>query len=253
MQPYQKALHKSGYNSKLQYETNMKKPKKRNRQRKITWYNPPFSANVATNIGQKFFSIVTTCFPKKHPLQAIFNRQTLKLSYSVMPNMKTIIDGSNKTLNKTSTLKKEDNEKSCNCRQKNNCPLEGKCRAKNVIYQATVSNNTNNHVATYIGLCSTEFKTRYSNHKASFNHKNKQHHTELSKHIWKLKENNSTYNITWKILAQAQPYTNKTKRCKLCLLEKYFIICKPHLGTLNKRNELTSNCRHARSYLLGYT
>ena len=52
VQPYQEALHKSGYNNKLQYETNMNKPKKRNRQRKITWYNPPFSANVATNIGQ---------------------------------------------------------------------------------------------------------------------------------------------------------------------------------------------------------
>ena len=31
---------------------------------------------------------------------------------------------------------------------------------------------------------------------------------------------------------------------KLCLWEKCFIICKPDLASLNKRNELISSCRH---------
>ena len=34
-----------------------------------------------------------------------------------------------------------------------------------------------------------------------------------------------------------------------CLWEKYFIICKPDLASLNKRNELIS-CRHAGKYAL---
>ena len=40
------------------------------------------------------------------------------------------------------------------------------------------------------------------------------------------------------------------KRCNLCLVEKYFIILKPDLSSLNKRNELLSSCRHRRKYLL---
>ena len=36
----------------------------------------------------------------------------------------------------------------------------------------------------------------------------------------------------------------------LCLWEKYFIICKPKMATLNKRNELVSACRHNKKFLL---
>ena len=35
-----------------------------------------------------------------------------------------------------------------------------------------------------------------------------------------------------------------------CLCEKYFIICKPDLAFLNKRNELISSCRHTSKYAL---
>jgi hypothetical protein len=34
------------------------------------------------------------------------------------------------------------------------------------------------------------------------------------------------------------------------LWEKYFIICKPKMATLNKRNELVSACRHNKKFLL---
>ena len=39
------------------------------------------------------------------------------------------------------------------------------------------------------------FKTRLANHKASFKAKEKRNATELSKHIWKLKENNKDYTL----------------------------------------------------------
>ena len=79
---------------------------------------------------------------------------------------------------------------------------------------------------------------------------NKKVSTELSKYIWSLKEKNIDYSIKWSILDHAKVYTNSTKRCNLCISEKYYIICKPWLATLNKRSELLSKCRHSRKYLL---
>ena len=45
-------------------------------------------------------------------------------------------------------------------------------------------------------------------------------------------------------------YTNVTKRCNLCIAEKYYIICQPQSATLNKDNELISKCRHNKKFLL---
>ena len=95
-----------------------------------------------------------------------------------------------------------------------------------------------------------EFKTRYRNHLSSFKDPKKKNATELSKHIWRLKENNIEFTITWEIVARAKPYSNSNKKCNLCTTEKYFILCEPHRSSLNKRNELTSTCRHANAYLL---
>ena len=47
--------------------------------------------------------------------------------------------------------------------------------------------------------------------------------TELSKHIWNLKERDSDYAIKWKVLCKPPHYSNKTVKCHLCLADKYFI------------------------------
>ena len=57
---YEEALRKSGFNEKLRYtEKNsnnpQKKAEKRRRKRSIIWFNPPYSANVKTNIPKAFF------------------------------------------------------------------------------------------------------------------------------------------------------------------------------------------------------
>ena len=55
----QNALEKSGYNHDLKYEaTVQQKPENILRRRNITWYKPPFSKNVATNVGCRFRNIV---------------------------------------------------------------------------------------------------------------------------------------------------------------------------------------------------
>ena len=130
------------------------------------------------------------------------------------------------------------------------CPLKGECLVKEVVYQATIT--TAESTETYVGLTATEFKTRWRNHQMSFKHENKKNDTELSKHLWQLKDQKKDFTISWKILAKAKSYTNLTKRCNLCNTEKFYILYKPDMATLNKRNELVSTCRHKRKFLLKF-
>jgi hypothetical protein len=255
--PYQEALKNSNYSIELKYKTaqqndnnsnNSNTTRKRNRTRKITWFNPPFSKNVATNIGQKFLKLLDTCFPPNHQLHKLLNRNTIKISYSCMPNLKQIIDRHNKT-----TMDKTDNNSdvdNCNCRDKTLCPLNKQCLTSGLIYQATVTRQDNNRQETYIGLTDNTFKTRYNGHNCTFRHNSKRNTTTLSQYIWTLKDKDIQYDITWKTITKGQSYNPTTNRCNLCLKEKYFIICKPHLSTLNNRNELASTCRHRKRHLL---
>ena len=168
-----------------------------------------------------------------------------------MPNVKQIIDGHNKaTLVKKDQQQQGEIESNCNCRKKDECPLNGECLTKGVIYQAKVT--TEEKRETYIGLAATDFKTRWRNHKTSFIKDYKKNDTELSKYIWELKGKEQDFSIDWKIVARAKPYSNGTKRCNLCTTEKYFILMKPFMASLNKRNEFISTCRHRRKYILKY-
>ena len=74
---------------------------------------------------------------------------------------------------------------------------------------------------TYVGLTATDFKTRWRNHQMSFKHEKRRNDTELSKYLWKLKEKKEGYSISWKIIAKAKAYSNTTKRCNLCITEKF--------------------------------
>ena len=153
-----------------------------------------------------------------------------------------------KAHNNSLVNEKKREEPKCNCRNKQECPLPGKCTIENVIYETTIA--TTQETKKYIGLTSNTFKTRFTSHKSSFNDKSKRNSTELSKYIWHLKEKNAQYNISWKVLKQANSYSPKTNRCNLCLWEKYHIITANNPDLLNSRSELISTCRHKRKFLL---
>ncbi|KAJ8027867.1 hypothetical protein HOLleu_29941 [Holothuria leucospilota] len=161
---YQQALNDSGYTHKLTYsESSLKK--KRNRLRNIIWFNPPFSMNVKTNIGHLFLNLVKKHFPTGSALHKIFNRNTLKISYCCMGNIQRTINSHNQALLTKSTTVIND---SCNCRNKDICPVPGQCNTSSpVVYQATVS--TIERIETYVGLADS-FKPRYHNHIKSFNY-----------------------------------------------------------------------------------
>ena len=196
----------------------------------------------------KNFYQLSRIVKQNHPLRKIFNKNTLKISYSCMPNLEAKITNHNKAILANPSRPNNDEINKCNCRNKSECPLDGHCLTNNVIYQATVV--TDKSTETYIGLTENHFKTRYRNHLASFKDKSKKNATHLSRYIWTLKENNLNYDLKWRILARANSYSNTNKRCNLCIAEKYFIICKPQLCSLNSRNELVNTCHHARKCCL---
>ena len=51
--------------------------------------------NVQTNIGEKFQRAIVKCFPTNHPWRKIMNRNTIKILYRCMPNMKCEISKHN--------------------------------------------------------------------------------------------------------------------------------------------------------------
>ena len=246
---YNNALKASGYEDTIEYNPpNDEGNAERKRERNITWFNPPYNKNVQTNVAFKFLRLLDKHFPKNHKLHKIFNRNNVKVSYSCMPNVSSIVNSHNQ---KILTASKEENQtRKCNCKVKEKCPLQGECLSQCLVYRAQVTNDKDDNNSNYIGLTEHSFKDRLYKHRNSLRYRNKINATELSKHIWNLRDNNVTnMEIKWSILDKAPAFKNGSKRCELCLTEKYHIMFQK-LNLLNKRNEILSNCRHVNKHLL---
>ena len=75
--------------------------------------------------------------------------------------------------------------------------------------------------------------------------------TRLSRHIGELKQQNVPYRLDWKIIKETKTaYNPATDFCKLCAMEKYYIMFNPSDATLNLRSEFFSHCRHKEEHLL---
>ena len=124
-----------------------------------------------------------------------FNKNTVKVSYSCTDNLQTIIKKHNRKILETNTNTTISTEKNCNCRKKKDCPLKNNCLTSSVIYNANVTTESDAAGMNYIGLTEGTFKQRYTQHKLSFRNRNYSNSTELSKHIWMLKDSNTNYKI----------------------------------------------------------
>ena len=164
-----------------------------------------------------------------------------------MLNMGSIINNHNK---KILTNNNTTPQNGCNCRKKDQCPLDNNSLITSVIYKANVTTDKDDTGKNYIGLTEGTFKQRYMQHKLSFRDRKYASCTELTKHIWKLKDNDENYKISWSIISSASAYNNISKRCNLCLTEKLYIIKADKASNLNKRTELISKCRHENKYSL---
>ena len=76
-----------------------------------------------------------------------------------------------------------------NCRNKDNCPLDGKKLQTCVVYKADVITNI------YYGGSDGEFKSRYNNDTNLFRHRHQEQDKELPKHIWKLQNKGVNFTV----------------------------------------------------------
>ena len=242
------ALKNSGYkNVDFEYNSGNKENNRQNRQRNIIWFNPPFSQTVSTNAAKRFLNLLDKHFPPNNILHKIFNRNTVNVSYSCTPNIKSMINSHNrKLINAENKV-----NKNCNCRKKEECLLEGKCRSQDVIYKC-IATATGHPRKAYLGTAEGEFKQRFYNHKKSFKNRRYANETSLSAYMWEMKDKyNIIPELKWYIVKTVPGYSNITKRCMLCLHEKYEILNYPDQEELlNKRSELVSKCRHINKFLL---
>ena len=250
---YQEELDRCGYTHKLEFQppAPAQQGRKRSRSRQITWFNPPYSMDVETNVGRKFLALIDKHFPPGHILHPVINRSTVKVSYRCLPNMGSIIAKHNsKILKKEATVDARTLPR-CSCQKsvRESCPVPGACDTNGVVYQTTINSNDDSQES-YIGLAKN-FKKRYRKHKTSMKEEDPENSTTLSTYFWKKKKEGKEPTVSWKFLETEVPVFNPVfDTCKLCVREKFNIAFKPELATLNSRGEMFAHCRHKQFQLL---
>ena len=215
---------KCGYNNKLNFEKIEQKTKTNNKnkiKRKVIWYNPPFCWSIKTNISRELINLVKKHFNKNNPLSNIFNKHNMRVSYSCMANLERLIKLHNqKILNRSNLIQNQ-----CNCFGGCKYDLKGgHCRSKNIIYKATV--NSDFEKKFYIGLCSTQLRFRYANHKKSFKGGVYENKTEISKYVCGFQRENINFKIIWELTCY---------KALLCSLER-------EITNLDQTNIFTLHC-----------
>ena len=195
-------------------QSNNDKNDNKPRKRKIICYNPPYSANITTNIGKTLLNLIKKHFPKLNKLHKIFNKNTVKFSNNCMSNISSVISGHNtKLLNPIVTLY------SCNWIRED-FPLQNQCLTANIIFRAHTQCERNKDYKFYYGVAQTPFKERFWNHNGDFSHRQYTKSTELSKYIWSLNYARTPCTVNWSITSKVKGST-KINYCPLCLTEKY--------------------------------
>ena len=131
---FETEVQASGYNNELHY-TEKTIAKKRSRRRNVIWFNLPWNDEVSTNVAKKFLNMIDRHFPQGSALGKHFNRSTVTVINSSMPNR--IISGHNKKVTESSIHLET---KGCNCRSQP-CPLELKCRTTILVYRRVHQTN----------------------------------------------------------------------------------------------------------------
>ena len=106
------------------------------------------------------------------------------------------------------------NIKPCNCRKKDECPLNGQCLAQGIVYKCTASTSMNPDKP-YLGRAEDDIKKRYNSHKNLFRQERYSKDTTLSKCIWEIKKDyNEMPTLKLSIVKSAPSYSNISKKKK---------------------------------------
>ena len=86
----------------------------------------------------------------------LFNKNNVKISYSCMPNMKSVIQNYNANLLSNHTTPVV--ARSCSCNQKSECLLNNECLSESLVYKTAVSQTPSQINIYYYGACEKTFK-----------------------------------------------------------------------------------------------
>ena len=90
--------------------------------------------------------------------------------------------------------------------------MNRECLAENVLYYPAISCDDEAYKPKpYKGICETNFKKRYQNHKKSFNVETYKNDTKLSIEYWTLKEKRLNPKVSWEIKGQFKSYNPTSK------------------------------------------
>ena len=127
--------------------------------------------------------------------------------------MKTIIKNHNKSILGKKPLI---DTSFCNCRNKEDCLLNGQYQIGEVVYENTLTSNQQNYRdEKYFGIAEEPFKGHLYNHNLSFRNEFYKSDIELSKEVWKIKMKNYTPKITWRIIRKCPRYNYDSRKCYL--------------------------------------
>ena len=145
-----------------------KSHKKLNHKRNIIWFKPSFSKNISTNVVKYFSKLHDKQFPPNHCFH-IFNKSSIKVSYSRRKKTKTIINKHDKNIPET---KPSITTSPCNYRKKKVCSWNWQCKIVKVVYKSTLTSNKPNYKEKkYFGNAEESFKGRLFKHSLSFRNK----------------------------------------------------------------------------------
>ena len=144
-------------------------PQKKQQKRRRICFKLHFSLNIKTIIGKTFLKLLTVYFPKSNGLYKIFNKNMVKVSYSCMNYISSII-----WLHKKRPLRPRTTEYGCSFQTTVNCPLQNQYLMPSIIYPTGVESNTTKGTKIYLGLAKTSFKEQFRKHNKDLNYE----HTE---------------------------------------------------------------------------
>ena len=233
----------------LEDEVGQATKKRRERDRKRAIYFKVGFSNYWQKPIHKTIREVKSRFPSLSWLR-------VSMSYHRFSNLRELFQSDLNTKLNSTVISKDFQNLPCNCRNKQACSYEGKCRHSIVVYQATCLKtnkqyigNTQQHVKTRLQGHIQDIKNLFINDKSSDSFA--LHFASLVPEGTAKKNVKDFIKVKVDILWQGDPLscvkTFGTRSCKLCAKERYAIIKltreTPNLA-INKCNEVHGACHH---------
>ena len=128
--PYQEAFRMSGFNYVLNYTPN-------HQSLNVIEAETSYGLNFPTTPMLPPMLVTNFCrlsMNASHATILCIKYLIVKLSYNCMPNVQNIITAHNNKILSKQPKSTANPDKKCNCRQKDSCPLHGKCLTESVVY-----------------------------------------------------------------------------------------------------------------------